>query len=384
MKNILNLFIAHLRRISKNTSILTYFIGMPVFMFGLVFIINIINNNNDKEKKEQKSKIRYSVNMENIGIVVNDKGELWKDFFKDGDRFILEKDGLEQAKKQLEKIKLIGIVVVDSNFSKDLEQGIKPKLRFIQMIKGNTFQNKINIINKNINAFLIDSFSKSGKLNLSKQAIEKENIKIKIIKDDMSLVSFGLKMFTLMILYIIIFGSCAIATELVRFRETRMLTRAIASPNSEFAIIISLLFSFIILQVFINFTLFLIFTQIFTIEVSGLGSIFITVFSTSAFSLSLAIVLVRIFNKVEQLPIVTTILSIITVIFFVLSAASIMDGLIDFPPILKKLAILSPLYWLIDILDKGKFFPNIIVVWLMIIALITAGSWRLRDFNRAN
>ncbi len=387
MKNVFNLFIAHVRRISKNKSILLYFIGMPIFMFGLIFLLRFIIDDDDSQKnknKAQKSKdaIEYSVDIEDIGLVVHDKQDLWMNFFDNGERFIRKESALNEAKKLLKKNEIIGIIVVNEHFSEDLKNAKKPKLDFIQMHKGNGLQIKINQLEEKINAYLLNNMITKNSLKLNTKNISGKNIKIKMKKTSVSAINIALKMFTLFVLYIIMFGSSAIVTELIKFRESKLLTRTIASPNSEISVILSFLLSFVFLQVLTNFGLFIVIIKFFEIKISGLGTIFITILSTSIFALSLAIVLARIFNKAEQISLATTIISILTIMFFLLAFTQNLDGVASFPPILKKLAIISPLYWLMEVMDKGKFFPNLLVVWLMIIALITAGSWRLKEFNK--
>ncbi len=382
MANVFNLFIAQLKRISKNKGVILYFLGLPIFMFGLVFILQKLDTTNEDTDTKSKNEMEYSVSINNIALIVNDEQDLWKKFFKNGKKFILEEDALKKAKELLNDSKIIGIIIVDKNFSSNLKKGEKPSLKFLERKKTQKLELKQKLINKNINMYLLNNFISKADLGLNEKQISAENISVSTIRADNSLIDFALKMFTLMLLYIIILSSSTIINELVKFRETKMLTRAISSPNSEIGIILSLLFSFVVLQVLINFFLFLAVTKIFGIQSSGLGYIFIAVLSTSAFSLSLALVLTRIFPKSEQFSVASTVVVILTVLFLLLAMSVIMEGMTPFPPILKKLAILSPLYWLIDILDKGRLFPNLLIVWSIIIALITIGSWRLREFNR--
>ena len=198
--------------------------------------------------------------------------------------------------------------------------------------------------------------------------------------DNKNIISLGLKIMTLLVLYMIIFGSTAIVTDLIKFRETKMLARAIISPNSEFKIVGSFLLAFVFIQVVVNMIVFISATIIFKLEITGLPLIFLAVVSTSFFALSIAILIARIFKKESQLALASNITSLLTIVLFFLAIISV-TPFVSIPPVFKNISMFSPLYWLLEMLDKEKLFPNILIVWAMTAAIFTAGSWKIKEFN---
>lgn len=372
MKNFYNLFIAQLKRISKDINILGFFIGMPVIIFIMIGIINYLNS----DAKEKTTK--YTIQLDNISYVVKDKGNLWENFFSGGKKI----EDIKAAEEDLLKSKIAGVIIIPEDFSEKLKMGQKPQLEIIKLSNGNSMHLILNALNTSINNYLINNFLQA-EFNSDKNMMGGSNIKIKTMREKNVVAQFALKIVTLLILYIIVFGASPIATDLIKLRESKMLERTIISPNSEFMIIGTLLFSFVVLQVLVNILCFFGYAFGFNIKIAGFGIIIVTIFSASVFALSLAIVVARIFKKQEQLNLATTVITVVIIIFFFVAFLNVMDGIIEAPSIIKKMAVISPLYWLVEMLDKEKIFPNIIIVWLMIVVLITAGSWKLKQFNSA-
>ena len=108
--------------------------------------------------------------------------------------------------------------------------------------------------------------------------------------------------------------------------------------------------------------------------------IFLAVVSTSFFALSIAILIARIFKKESQLALASNITSLLTIVLFFLAIISVMP-FVSIPAVFKNISMFSPLYWLMEMLDKEKLFPNILIVWAMTAAIFTAGSWKIKEFN---
>ncbi|AGT45048.1 ABC transporter permease [Treponema pedis] len=377
MKNFFILVAVQVKRLIKNKDILIGFIA-PFVLMLIVFIITV-NLGKIKEKDKETVKNDFSVRIDNIGYTVNDKADLWKKFIKGGVLF----EDMAKAKDGLAKSEIIGLIIIPDDFSEKINRRIKPELEILT--NDNTGMNSIvQLINININNYLIDSFIRSS--NIAKDTSKISASLMNVIcrrSNNVGIINIVLKMITLMILYVICISSASILKDIVTFRESKMLARAISSPNSERAIVGSILCAFVFLQVTINMIFFFIFVKTVNLKIAGLGIIFLTVISAGFFSLSLAVLFARIFKKVSQLNTASGLILIITMILFFLALSFTMDdiGIISVPVILKRLTPLSPLYWLVEMLDKEKLFPNLIIVWLMIAAIFTSGSWKLKEFN---
>ncbi|UTY24395.1 ABC transporter permease [Treponema denticola] len=383
MKEFVSLFLAQLKRILKNITNASMLIIFPFAMIILIFVIRFILDPKDTDDLETK-KTDYTVQMGEVGYFVNDTGDLWKNFFAGSESTVRPENKEEELTKVKEKLatgKIPGLIIIPKDFSEKISKNEKPELEILKTEESIILDNRVQALNLSINAYLMDNFIKSSGLAENGEKLLNNNINI-VFKtpDNKNIISLGLKIMTLLVLYMIIFGSTAIVTDLIKFRETKMLARAIISPNSEFKIVGSFLLAFVFIQVVVNMIVFISATIIFKLEITGLPLIFLAVVSTSFFALSIAILIARIFKKESQLALASNITSLLTIVLFFLAIISVMP-FVSIPPVFKNISMFSPLYWLLEMLDKEKPFPNILIVWAMTAAIFTAGSWKIKEFN---
>ena len=322
--------------------------------------------------------------MGEVNYFVDDTGDLWKNFFAGSESTVHPENREEELAKVKEKLatgKIPGLIIIPKDFSEKISKNEKPELEILKTEESIILDNRVQALNLSINAYLMDNFIKSSGLAENGENLLNNNINI-VFKtpNNKNIISLGLKIMTLVVLYMIIFGSTAIVTDLIKFRETKMLARAIISPNSEFKIVGSFLLAFVFIQVVVNMIVFISATIIFKLEITGLPLIFLAVVSTSFFALSIAILIARIFKKESQLALASNITSLLTIVLFFLAIISVMP-FVSIPPVFKNISMFSPLYWLLEMLDKEKLFPNILIVWAMTAAIFTAGSWKIKEFN---
>ena len=383
MKEFVSLFLAQLKRILKNITNASMLIIFPFAMIILIFVIRFILDPKDTDDLETK-KTDYTVQMGEVGYFVDDTGDLWKNFFAGSESTVHPENREEELAKVKEKLatgKIPGLIIIPKDFSEKISKNEKPELEILKTEESIILDNRVQALNLSINAYLMDNFIKSSGLAENGENLLNNNINI-VFKtpNNKNIISLGLKIMTLVVLYMIIFGSTAIVTDLIKFRETKMLARAIISPNSEFKIVGSFLLAFVFIQVVVNMIVFISATIIFKLEITGLPLIFLAVVSTSFFALSIAILIARIFKKESQLALASNITSLLTIVLFFLAIISVMP-FVSIPPVFKNISMFSPLYWLLEMLDKEKLFPNILIVWAMTAAIFTAGSWKIKEFN---
>ena len=383
MKEFVGLFLAQLKRILKNITNASMLIIFPFAMIILIFVIRFVLDPKDTDDLETK-KADYAVKMNEIGYFVDDTGDLWKNFFSGSESTVRPENREEELEKVKEKLatgKIPGLIIIPKDFSEKISKNEKPELEILKTEESIILDNRIQVLNLSINAYLLNNFIKNSSLAENEENLLNNNINI-VFKtpDNKNIISLGLKIMTLLVLYMIIFGSTAIVTDLIKFRETKMLARAIISPNSEFKIVGSFLLAFVFIQVVVNMIVFISATIIFKLEITGLPLIFLAVVSTSFFALSIAILIARIFKKESQLALASNITSLLTIVLFFLAIISVMP-FVSIPPAFKNISMFSPLYWLLEMLDKEKLFPNILIVWAMTAAIFTAGSWKIKEFN---
>lgn len=383
MKEFVGLFLAQLKRILKNITNASMLIIFPFAMIILIFVIRFVLDPKDTDDLETK-KTDYTVKMNEIGYFVDDTGDLWKNFFSGSESTVRPENREEELAKVKEKLatgKIPGFIIIPKDFSEKISKNEKPELEIFKTEESIILDNRLQALNLSINAYLLNNFIKNSSLAENEENLLNNNINI-VFKtpDNKNIISLGLKIMTLLVLYMIIFGSTAIVTDLIKFRETKMLARAIISPNSEFKIVGSFLLAFVFIQVVVNMIVFISATIIFKLEITGLPLIFLAVVSTSFFALSIAILIARIFKKESQLALASNITSLLTIVLFFLAIISVMP-FVSIPPVFKNISMFSPLYWLMEMLDKEKLFPNILIVWAMTAAIFTAGSWKIKEFN---
>ncbi|EMB26346.1 ABC transporter permease [Treponema denticola] len=383
MKEFVSLCLAQLKRILKNITNASMLIIFPFAMIILIFVIRFVLDPKDTDDSETK-KTDYTVQMGEVNYFVDDMGDLWKNFFAGSESTVHPENREEELAKVKEKLatgKIPGLIIIPKDFSEKISKNEKPELEILKTEESIILDNRIQALNLSINAYLMDNFIKSSGLAENGGNLLNNNINI-VFKtpNNKNIISLGLKIMTLVVLYMIIFGSTAIVTDLIKFRETKMLARAIISPNSEFKIVGSFLLAFVFIQVVVNMIVFISATIIFKLEITGLPLIFLAVVSTSFFALSIAILIARIFKKESQLALASNITSLLTIVLFFLAIISVMP-FVSIPPVFKNISMFSPLYWLLEMLDKEKLFPNILIVWAMTAAIFTAGSWKIKEFN---
>ena len=383
MKEFVGLCLAQLKRILKNITNASMLIIFPFAMIILIFVIRFVLDPKDTDDLETKE-TDYTVKMNEIGYFVDDTGDLWKNFFSGSESTVRPENREEELEKVKEKLatgKIPGLIIIPKDFSEKISKNEKPELEILKTEESIILDNRIQALNLSINAYLLNNFIKNSSLAENEENLLNNNINI-VFKtpDNKNIISLGLKIMTLLVLYMIIFGSTAIVTDLIKFRETKMLARAIISPNSEFKIVGSFLLAFVFIQVVVNMIVFISATIIFKLEITGLPLIFLAVVSTSFFALSIAILIARIFKKESQLALASNITSLLTIVLFFLAIISVMP-FVSIPPAFKNISMFSPLYWLLEMLDKEKLFPNILIVWAMTAAIFTAGSWKIKEFN---
>ena len=383
MKEFVGLCLAQLKRILKNITNASMLIIFPFAMIILIFVIRFVLDPKDTDNSETK-KTDYTVQMGEVNYFVDDTGDLWKNFFAGSESTVHPENREEELAKVKEKLatgKIPGLIIIPKDFSEKISKNKKPELEILKTEESIILDNRVQALNLSINAYLMDNFIKSSGLAENGENLLNNNINI-VFKtpNNKNIISLGLKIMTLVVLYMIIFGSTAIVTDLIKFRETKMLARAIISPNSEFKIVGSFLLAFVFIQVVVNMIVFISATIIFKLEITGLPLIFLAVVSTSFFALSIAILIARIFKKESQLALASNITSLLTIVLFFLAIISVMP-FVSIPPVFKNISMFSPLYWLMEMLDKEKLFPNILIVWAMTAAIFTAGSWKIKEFN---
>ena len=223
MKEFVGLCLAQLKRISKNITNASMLIIFPFAMIILIFVIRFVLDPKDTDDSEAK-KTDYTVQMGEVNYFVDDTGDLWKNFFAGSESTVHPENREEELAKVKEKLatgKIPGLIIIPKDFSEKISKNEKPELEILKTEESIILDNRVQALNLSINAYLMDNFIKSSGLAENGENLLNNNINI-VFKtpNNKNIISLGLKIMTLVVLYMIIFGSTAIVTDLIKFRET--------------------------------------------------------------------------------------------------------------------------------------------------------------------
>ena len=137
------------------------------------------------------------------------------------------------------------------------------------------------------------------------------------------------------------------------------------SPNKSLSITSSFLLSHFLVLSTLNILVILMYKKIYGFNQTELVSFIISILLMTLFTISLGISIFRIFKNKIFLGIAGVVIPML--IIGMTLAGDVMEN-----AIVKKISYLSPLTWVL--------FPNIFIVILMSLVLLTMGSYRLEKY----
>ncbi len=361
--NFIQLTYINIKRMLKEPSKVAFSLIFPLV---IILFTNFVNNG--KDVKASPSNIQVAYNIEDESPIVSELFQPSSSSYI----FLREK---EKAMDLLETNEVVVVYNIPSDFSEKIDNYEKPIIEAYKKEEGNaTIPIEISINNK-INEFIKE------KLLVDKEIISNQD-ELYIIKTettferDKKVVSGDMHLVTLMVMYFIILGSSIIGPELITYKKNNILSRMITTPNNSATILGSLGLSLLVFEVFLDIIVYTVAIKILGYEIVNLGIVFISIVLANMYTIVLSLVITRVFNNEGIASFITAILSVIILVLSIF--ANIEWSKI--PKILINLGKFTPLYWIFDSLEKSIIYPNVFLVLLMILALFTAGSYKLKDF----
>lgn len=357
----IKLLITQIKRILKNKTLMLTMFVMPPLLIGGMFLIN---------RSEDFDKSDNPVNNIDIAFVVYDEGKLWEEFIAPhfNESKIFKKDSAD-AERLLNNGSILAYYEIPKNFTESLNNGIKPQIKAVRTQEGNATMLFENNFESEINKYLETSFFKDKGLIVDELNASKVNVEF-IKKDKKADIGFLVSIVTL--IYLITINSGQISIDLLNLKKEQVLKRNLISPHAGGVIAGSLVLAHVILMSFVYVLFSLIMIKVMNYNSSVLTvviAIILSVFST----VSLAICVARIVKNPNIASTVTTMLSLA---FYIVAMA---DKLLD-NKIVDVLVNASPIYWILEYIDKNTFFPGGLIVLLISLVFFTAGSFKLQDF----
>lgn len=366
--NLIQLIIVNIKRMLKDPSKIGFMLIMPV---AVIFFVQFLDGS-DAHQSSSSSNVTVAYNSE-------DEGNLWETIYQSPSKSQwIFKNEKHKALELLENNEVAVVYNIPKDFTEKINNYEKPIIEAYKREEGNiTIPLEMEINNK-INKFIKE------KLLLDKGIIsDRDDLYIleteTLFERNKKVINGDLHMVTMMLIYFIILGASPIVTELMEFKKKNIISRSITTPNKSSVILGSLALSLLAFQVLGNILVALLGSQVIGYTIVNLPIILINIILASLFSITLSLAMARIFNNEGSASLITALVAMITLFLSMFAQDGIYQNV---PEFVRHLGKFTPQYWIFDSLEKSVLFPNIFIVLLIILALFTAGSYKLKDFVR--
>lgn len=365
--NLIQLIYVNIKRMLKDPSKIGFMFVMPILVILFVQFLS----GGDNVPSSISSNVTVAYNIE-------DESELVMELYgtaASSHMFLKQKD---KAMELLETNEVAVVYNIPADFTEKIYNYEKPTIESYKREEGNvTIQLEIEINNK-INEFIKEKIlvdkgiisSREDLYVLKTETIFERNKKV--VTGDMHSV-------TMLLIYFIILSASTIVMELMSFKKNNIMSRSITTPNKSSVILGSLVISFLFFQVGTNMIALLIGKIIIGYDIVNLHIILINIILASSFSITLSLAMARLFDNEGVAGLITALIAMLTLFLSMFAQEGVYQNV---PQFLKNLGKFAPQYWIFDSLEKSIIFPNVFIVLLMILALFTAGSYKLKDFVR--
>ena len=364
--NIIKLTLANLKRYVKMPSILLSLALTPVIVIGFcMFLTRDTSSSNE-------------TSLENIALVCNLEGDTDKstdlkyqkalikelNISKDNIYALNEKN---QALDKLKNNKLAAVFVIEDNFSEMIKNGQKPTVDVVKTSKGGGSlfsESKIEtFINTSLKKQIDPSFS-SKYIKTTVVAKEEDSLKTNFMS-------------VFLICYVLYINGATICKDLLDLKKSNTLKRMLSTKNTDFEILFSLFLSSFLIQALIYTMTLVISNLLFNI---GINTWDISLILANSFLCTGIILFLARICKTEAT------ISFVMVGYVFLSLATVLPTMmpnikIDMP-FVTNISKFMPMYWTIDAILNENYLKNILVLILISVVFVTAGSFKLKEFAK--
>ncbi|WP_122638407.1 ABC transporter permease [Romboutsia sp. Marseille-P6047] len=353
--NIINLTLANIKRYLKSPHLILPMIFVPLVM--IFFVSSSVNNSNGSLFEQQ------------IALVCNKDGKYESKLIDElGDNMTLfDIKDKEKAIDLLKNNDISSVIVLNNNFSVDIDNSVSPKVTSFKTSNGGGSL----LTESNINKFISKSlkYKEDGNINTS-------IITSNIIKKESSLLGSDV-LSVFMISYFLYLCSGVFCMDLLSLRKSNVLRRMLSTKNKDFHIIFSLCFSLFLVQAFFS-SLALILANIIHGDNISIPTILL-ICANSFVSTGLVIFICRLFKKESYVFLTTSFYCLISII---LCLGDLLPSLNINSQLFNKLSMISPFYWIFEVANGGNIYISIFALLLMGLVFMTCGSFKLKDFAR--
>ena len=343
-----------------------------IWMFIIpIVVVFFINTMFGDEPGTEKLKLK-------VAVVNLDKGPLGKE--------LVEKikppsvyDNKAEALEALKNYTAIAIYEIPENFTVQINDNKKPIINTYKLEEGNSAQIFEMQIEQKVNELFKVQILKNSNIIKDPKELNKNVVKLQynMKKNIASAEEF---MPIVMIMFFLVSFSGNISVDLLKLRQEKILQRFSSTANKGYAIIGSIYLSMIITQVIMYSASFLVMKLLFKVSFVNFGILVLNIALMSMVSISLAIMVNRIFKNPGAGSVVISLLSII--MFFLYTTGLMGETSSKIPEVIVTLSKFTPFYWSLGSIEKSVLFPNVFVLILMALTFYSAGSIRYSNFAK--
>lgn len=355
----LSLCFIQLKRIIKTPMLFFSIVLVPVLSISFSMFVN------QSSDSEETASFR---------ILNEDAGTLGASFLSQAEQQLITEKSLEETLEEVDNGDIAAVYVIPADFTETIENNQKPELeRYTQdsQIGDTLFEQSFD---REVTRYLTNQYLVNEGILTAEQtenAPSPEEVQINYPSERLE-ASFAALVFLL--LFYIFFNANFITSDMITFRDSRILQRMIEAPVSNKQVLGSFLTAYVVVLFLMNTLLLFAGKWIIGFEMVQFGQVLLLILLACLISLSFAFMIFRLVRNATFAMLINMGYSIGGLLLtFLLQSGS--DNLL-----LTGLAALSPFYWLMNVLDTNQLFPQALILLLMAAVFFTAGSYRLKDF----
>lgn len=321
--------------------------------------------------------IKKGLNIK-VAVVNLDKGNLGGKLIED-----LEVNSVyynkEKALEELKNYSIIALYEIPESFTEEINKNVKPKINAYKLEEGNSTQIFEAQIEQKLNELLKVNLLKSNNIIEDEKDIDRNIIKLQYNLKQGLMTSEGFTPIILIMFFLVSFSS-NITVDLLKLRKEKILERFLSTNNKGYEIMGSIYLSMLLVQVVMYTASFLVMKIFFKFEFENFGILILNISLMSMVSISLGVMISRMFKDQGVATIVITLISMI--MFFLYVGGMAGENSSKVPRVIITLSKFTPFYWAMDSIEKSMLFPNVLVLILIALVFFSAGSIRYSSFAK--
>lgn len=361
----LYMVLANCKRYFKDIKSIAVMFMLPIIV---VFLVNSISSSKSNHK-----------NLDLKVAVINlDKGDLGAKLVEKIEAPSVYSNK-EKALKDLKNYNLIALYEVPENFTEEVNNNRKPIINSYKLEKGNATQIFEVQIEQKLNELFKGEMLKKNNIINDESDLNKNFIKLQYNMEK-KIMPAGDFMPIVLIMFFLISFSSNITADLLNLRKGRILERFCSTSNKGYQIIGSIYLSMIIAQIVMYTASFITMKVLFKIEFHNFGILILNIALMSMVSISLAIMVNRIFKEQGIGVVVVNLISLI--MFFLYSAGNMGGNSTQISKVFITLSKFTPFYWSLQSIEESVLYPNVFVLILIALTFFSAGSIKYSNFAK--